>query len=162
MVSLTLIRWIVIYPVDSAIQLLKTGARTLLIFLKDILEFKLNSDRPAFSARSSHGKFILTIGLLYLTQLSGRRIFPCNQGISFLSFLFGFFCFLFSFFFSLFFFLFSLWLLLLLFVLLALHKIWPLRSSVIHVSSNKKDMLSQNALNGLFELLLLKAKPKGV
>ena len=44
-----------------------------------------------------------SIGLLYLTQLSGRRIFPGKQGISFLSFLFGFFCFVFSFFVSFFF-----------------------------------------------------------
>ena len=136
LVPLTLIRWIVIYPVDSAIQLLKTGARTLLIFLKDIPEFKLNSDRPAFSARSSHGKFILTTAYYVLRSLVVEEFFLVTKGFRFFVFFLGSFVF-----FSLFFpfsFLFSLWLLLLLFVLLALHQIWPLRSSVIHVSSNKK------------------------
>ena len=138
LVPLTLIRWIVIYPVDSAIQLLKTGARTLLIFLKDISKFKLNSDRPAFSVRSSHGKFILTIGLLYLTQLVVEEFFLVTKGFRFFVVFLGSFVFFSLFFFFPFSFLFSLWLLILLFVLLALHKIWPLRSSVIHVSSNKK------------------------
>ena len=90
-----------------------------------------------------------------------EEFFLVTKGFSFFLFFLGFFVF-FSLFLFPFSFLFSLWLLLLLFVLLALHKIWPLRSSVIHVSSNKKNMLSKNALKGLFELLLLKAKPKGV
>ena len=108
LVPLTLIRWIVIYPVDSAIQLLKTGARTLLIFLKDISEFKLNSDRPAFSVRSSHGKFILTIGLLYLTQLVVEEFFLLTKGFRFFVVFLGSFVFFSLFFFSFFFSFFSL------------------------------------------------------
>ena len=96
-----------------------------------------------------------------LRSLLVEEFFLVTKGFSFFLFFLGFFVF-FSLFLFPFSFLFSLWLLLLLFVLLALHKIWPLRSSVIHVSSNKKNMLSKNVLKGLFELLLLKAKPKGV
>ena len=92
-----------------------------------------------------------------LRSLVAEEFFLVTKGFSFFLFFLVFFVF-FSLFLFPFSFLFSLWLLLL-FVLLALHKIWPLRSSVIHVSSNKKNMLSKNALKGLFELLLLKVIP---